>query len=270
MSNKRFTATVDEPAEEHSVMVKGEQTLNKKTAGVFLLPNVLTTGNLCLGFYAILSTITDNLVVATSVIFIAAILDGLDGVVARAIHGQSRFGLEYDSLADMVSFGVAPAILTFHVLSEEGGRLAWAFAFIYVACAAMRLARFNTQTARHNNRSFFSGLPSPAAACTVAAFVLYGALPMEEIVWSPTANVWFFGTMVGVLGLLMLSTIPYASFRRAKEGPRTRSIRIMIILVLALLLLDFDRMAPVIAMFYVLSGPTLFAWRSLLRKPRVR
>ena len=131
--------------------------------GVYLLPNLFTTGALFSGFYAVIAGMNGQFEAAAIAIFVAMVFDGLDGRVARMTNTQSKFGAEYDSLSDMVSFGVAPALVAFTWSLNDAGKWGWLAAFIYCACAALRLARFNTQIGSMDKR-FFMGLPSPAAA----------------------------------------------------------------------------------------------------------
>ena len=147
--------------------------------GVFLLPNVLTTGALFAGFYSIIAGINGNFAGAAIAVVVAGVLDGLDGRVARLTNTQSDFGVQYDSLCDLISFGLAPALLAFNWslkgLAQYGimfGKLGWLAAFVYVACAALRLARFNTQ-AEHDDKSYFQGLASPAAAGTLVTTIWF-------------------------------------------------------------------------------------------------
>ena len=154
-------------------MDNNEENIERKSAkwpgrkGIYLLPNLFTTGALFSGFYAIVASMNGNFENAAIAIFIAMVLDGMDGRVARLTNTQSDFGAEYDSLADMVSFGVAPALVSFTWALQDLGKIGWVAAFIYVAGAALRLARFNTQLAVAD-KNFFTGLASPAAAAIVA------------------------------------------------------------------------------------------------------
>ncbi len=139
--------------------------------GIYLLPNLFTTGALFAGFYAVVQAMNGRFEHAAVAIFIAMVLDGLDGRVARMTHTQSAFGAEYDSLSDMVSFGVAPALVIYEFALQGMGKLGWIAAFVYCAGAALRLARFNTQHETVTDKRFFQGLPSPAAAALIAGFV---------------------------------------------------------------------------------------------------
>ena len=160
-----FVLLVDEHEEEESV---NGRTVRQR--GIYLLPNLFTTGALFAGFYAIIAAMRGNYEAAPMAILVAMVFDGLDGRVARMTHTSSKFGAEYDSLSDMVSFGVAPALVVFSWALGDLGKFGWSVAFIYVACAALRLARFNTQI-ETADKKFFTGLASPAAACIIASLV---------------------------------------------------------------------------------------------------
>ena len=199
---------------------------NTRRKGIYLLPNLVTTGGLFAGFYSIVASIDGNFHLAAWAIFAAMLLDGLDGRVARLTSTASEFGKEFDSLADMVSFGLAPAIVVYQWGVERlagygaiWGRLGWLAAFLYVAAAAFRLARFNSNVAQ--DRRFFQGLASPAAAAGVASMI-----------WLATAYQGFEGlpalvagvTITAVTGLLMMSRFAYVSFKDVNPG-ETRAIR---------------------------------------------
>src|SRR5450755_982291 len=152
---------------------KQERALAKnriRRRGIYLLPNLLTTAALFAGFYAIVQAMNQRFEQAAVAIFVAMVLDGLDGRVARLTHTQSAFGAEYDSLSDMVCFGAAPALIMYEWALKDLGRFGWISAFVYCAGAALRLARFNTNIGAVDKR-FFQGLPSPAAAALVAGFL---------------------------------------------------------------------------------------------------
>ena len=164
--DKEALLLIDDHEEEVSVDGK---TVRKR--GIYLLPNLFTTAALFSGFFAIISGMHGNFENAAIAIFAAMIFDGLDGRVARLMNAQSKFGAEYDSLADMVSFGVAPALVVFSWALVDLGKFGWAVSFIYVACAALRLARFNTQIDTAD-KNYFTGLASPAAAAVMAGLGL--------------------------------------------------------------------------------------------------
>ncbi len=160
---------LDFPVDEHEeeVSVNG-RTVRRK--GIYLLPNLFTTGALFAGFYAVIAAMRGDFESAPIAIMFALVFDGLDGRIARLTQTSSKFGAEYDSLADMVSFGVAPALVVFSWALGDLGKFGWSAAFIYVACAALRLARFNTQI-ETADKNYFTGLASPAAACVIGSTV---------------------------------------------------------------------------------------------------
>ncbi len=218
--------------------------------GIYLLPNIMTSASLFSGFYAIIAAIKLNFDQAAVAVIIAAMFDGLDGRIARMTHTTSRFGLEYDSLADLVSFGVAPAVLAYQWAFQGFGRLGWLAAFIYMASTALRLARFNTLT--HSNKQYFRGLPCPAAAVTVAGMVLFcSKLGVEGHI----RDLWAIG-LVYLLAFLMVSTVRYYSFKEAPWFQRHPFSS----MVLFLLVLSIIASAPKIVLFllaiaYISSGP---------------
>jgi len=229
-------------------------------AGPFgsLLPQLLTTGNLAAGFYAIVKASTGDPLRASYAIFIAAIFDILDGRAARMTGSESRFGAEYDSIADTVSFGVAPAVIAFHA----GGFLdlkwaGWVMAFVYTACASLRLARFNVSSGRYRGR--FDGLPSPAAAGMVISTVWFkGFLGSAGIEVSLPAMLPALG--VAVLGLLMVSPIPYRSFKNVAVRGSYGAVVVMVIVCIVLIIepgLNFF----LLGVAYVASGPLEWWWR---------
>lgn len=224
-----------------------------KRRGIYLLPNLFTTAALFAGFFAIVQAIQGDFERAAMAIFIAMVLDGLDGRVARLTNTQSAFGAEYDSLSDMVSFGVAPALVMYEWTLRDLGRLGWIAAFIYCAGAALRLARFNT-TLEVVDKRFFQGLPSPAAAALVAGLVwvmLLAQVPGYDVRWLACALTVF-------AGLTMISNIRYYSF---KDINLKKSVPFFVIAAVAL---SFALVAysPGVALFaffvlYCLSGYVL-------------
>jgi CDP-diacylglycerol--serine O-phosphatidyltransferase len=195
--------------------------------GIYLLPNLFTTGALFAGFYAVVQAMNGRFEHAAVAIFIAMVLDGLDGRVARMTHTQSAFGAEYDSLSDMVSFGVAPALVIYEFALQGMGKLGWIAAFVYCAGAALRLARFNTQLDVVTDKRFFQGMPSPSAAALVAGFVWvmveYG-VDGHDVRWL-AAVVALFG------GLTMVSNFRYYS---GKEINLRKSVPFFVILLIVL------------------------------------
>ena len=234
--------------------------------GIYLLPNLLTTGGLFGGFFAIIAASQGRFEIACIAIFVAGVLDGLDGRVARLTNTQSEFGVQYDSLADLVSFGMAPALVMYHwslvAMRLDGttaGKLGWLGAFLYAACAALRLARFNSQVAVTDKR-WFIGLASPAAAGLMASFV-----------WTCTdlglsgEELRYFALAVTVCaGLLMVSRIRYSSFKGG-TGPKSERVPFFALLiavaVLIGLVLDPPKVLLAVGVLYALSGPVMWLRR---------
>ncbi len=251
-------ALVDEHEEE--IKVDGK-TVRRR--GIYLLPNLFTTAALFSGFYAVVSGMQGKFEVAAIAIFVAMILDGLDGRVARLTNTQSKFGAEFDSLADMVSFGVAPALVMFSWGLDDLGKFGWAMAFIYVACAALRLARFNTQIDTAD-KNFFSGLASPAAAAVVAGVVwvchdegwVGVNLPFELSLLA--------GGITALMGILMILNVPYQSFKGLDLRGRVPFVAmILLILMFGLIMLDPARVLLAGFMVYALSGPVAAVYSKL-------
>jgi CDP-diacylglycerol--serine O-phosphatidyltransferase len=181
--------------------------------GIYLLPNLLTTGGLFCGFYAIVAAINGHFVSSAHAILLAGVFDLLDGKIARLTHSTSAFGTQYDSLSDLTSFGLAPGLLVYLWGLHEVGRIGWVAAFIYVVCAALRLARFNIQSGTQDKR-YFRGLPSPAAAGVLATTVLFYH-EVQSMLGHPLEvghPVWFVAVAYGV-AFLMVSNIRYRSFK---------------------------------------------------------
>src|SRR5579859_736759 len=176
--------------------------------GIYLLPNLFTTAALFAGFYAIVQAMNLMFAQAAIAILVAMVLDGLDGRVARLTRTQSAFGAEYDSLSDMVSFGVAPALVMYEWALKELGRIGWVAAFVYCSGAALRLARFNTNIAVVDKR-FFQGLPSPAAAALVAGLIW----SMDDLGITGASVTWAAWGITVFAGLTMVSNVPFYSFK---------------------------------------------------------
>jgi CDP-diacylglycerol---serine O-phosphatidyltransferase len=220
--------------------------------GVYLLPNLFTTASLFSGFYAIVAAMNNEFANAAVAIFISMILDGLDGRVARMTNTQSKFGAEYDSLADMVAFGVAPALVAFSWILSSLDKFGWVVAFIYVAGAALRLARFNTQIGSVDKR-YFIGLPSPSAAAVVAGTVwsLHGF--EQSLVIAIIASI-----VVAGAGLLMVSNIRYHSFKDLDLKGRVPFVAILIVvLVFAVIALAPAHILMLTFVAYIISGPVM-------------
>ncbi|MDI9246800.1 CDP-diacylglycerol--serine O-phosphatidyltransferase [Marinobacter sp. CHS3-4] len=227
--------------------------------GIYLLPNALTTASLFSGFYAIVSAangVFDNAAIA---IFVSMVLDGLDGRVARLTNTQSKFGEEYDSLADMVAFGVAPGLVAFFWSLNNLGQFGWAVTFIFVAGAALRLARFNTQIGSVDKR-FFVGLASPAAAACVAGLV-WCFHDSEPATWLTGMTI----VVVAGTGVLMVSNILYKSFKDLDLRGRVPFAAILLV-VLSFVIVALDPATVLFTGFlaYALSGPVF----ALFRKSR--
>ncbi len=243
------------PIGEHEEEGHDENGCKVRHRGVYLLPNLFTTANLFAGFYAIICAINENFYVACTAIFVAMVLDGLDGRVARMTNTQSAFGAEYDSMSDMVAFGVAPALLSYKWVLYELGNVGLTVAFIYAACAALRLARFNTQIGVVDKR-WFIGLASPAAAGVVAGLVwavsehdLYG----ENL---PVFVSLMFAALVAVTGLLMVSNIKYYSFKDLDLKGRVPFVVILVaVLAFAVVFSDPPRVLLLLFLVYAVSGP---------------
>ena len=243
----------------------------RRRAPYFWLPNAFTTGALWAGFYAIVAAIDHNFSRAGIAIFIAMIFDFLDGAVARWTKTQSDFGKEYDSLSDMVSFGLAPAIVAYQYgvarLGEYNllwGRLGWIATFLYAACAAMRLARFNARAATTDKR-FFEGLPSPSAAATVAGFIW---LASEYDLAGLPALVMAF-VITTLIGLLMVSSFAYRSLKEFNPRGRVRWAYLLVIPVIYIVI----SAGPGEALFgmfaiYALHAPIFWVWRKILHRRR--
>jgi CDP-diacylglycerol--serine O-phosphatidyltransferase len=223
---------------------------DKRRRGIFLLPSLLTTGNLVCGFLALLLTANARYIEASLAIFVAMVMDLLDGRVARLMKATSQFGVEYDSLADVVSFGVAPAFLLYAFALSELGRPAWFAAFLFVICGALRLARFNVFTGATDKR-FFVGLPIPAAAAVVCGTVIF--LHGEELTrWMRGAV----AVMTYLVALLMVSTFRYWSFKEV-DWARRRPVQTLLIVVLAMMIVATKHEVFLFLVFagYALSGP---------------
>jgi CDP-diacylglycerol--serine O-phosphatidyltransferase len=231
--------------------------------GIYLLPNLFTTGALFAGFYAIVQAMNGQFEYAAVAIFIAMVLDGLDGRVARMTHTQSAFGAEYDSLSDMVSFGVAPALVIYEFALQGMGKLGWIAAFVYCAGAALRLARFNTQLDTVTDKRFFQGLPSPAAAALVAGFVwvmVEYAVAGQDVRWL-AAVIALFG------GLTMVSNFRFYS---GKEINLRKSVPFFVILLIVLAFILVSTSPPEVLfgvfVLYGLSGYADALWQLIRRK----
>lgn len=245
------------PVDEHyEEVAHGENRVKRK--GVYLLPNLFTTGALFGGFFAILAAFNGNFAHAALAIFAAQILDGFDGRVARMTNTQSAFGTEYDSLSDMVSFGLAPAVVLYSWALEPLNKFGIAVAFVFVACAAIRLARFNTHASTEDS-NFFTGLASPPAATLMASGVWWGS----ELELSFEISV-FAALVTAMVGLLMVSNIRYQSFKGLDANHRVPFVAMIItVIVFIVVMIDPPKVLFILAFTYALSGPIVALWRML-------
>lgn len=243
---------------------------------IYLLPNLLTTCGMFAGFYAILAAASGRFEVACVAIFIAAVFDGVDGRVARLTGTSSEFGVQYDSLADLVSFGMAPSLVMYHwalsTMKLDGtllGKVGWAAAFLYAACAALRLARFNTQVGSIDKR-WFIGLNSPSAAGMMMAFVW----SMNEFGWNGQELRYFALALTVTCALLMVSRFRYTSFKgsvqdKQREDKVPFRMAILVVGVLVALFIDPPRVLLLMAATYAISGPAYWLWLKLKPKPKI-
>ncbi len=228
-----------------------------RSRGIYLLPNLFTSAALFSGFFAIIAAMNGSFEKAAVAIFVAMVLDGLDGRVARMTNTQSEFGAQYDSLADMVSFGVAPALVAFSWGLNSTGKLGWFAAFVYVAGAALRLARFNTQIGSVDKR-FFIGLASPAAAALVAGMVWVGT---EFSVLSADYAI-FASLFVALAGILMVSNVRYYSFKDIDFKGKVPFVSLLVVvLVFGVISLSPALFLWIIFLVYAVSGPVYFLLR---------
>jgi CDP-diacylglycerol--serine O-phosphatidyltransferase len=235
---------------------KGKRGRKKIKRGVYLLPNLLTSASLFGGFYSIVASLDGKYEIAAIAILISALFDGIDGRIARITGTSSKFGMEYDSLSDLVSFGLAPGVLIFTWALRPFGRYGWLAAFLYVVCAALRLARFNVQVSTIESKRF-NGLPVPAAATAVASTVLlffylgqvYASKHMTVLV------------LVYLLALLMVSNVKYYSFRELSLS-RRMPFRLLVGLIVLLIVIAAEpqMMIFMLAIGYVMSGPVTMAY----------
>ncbi len=220
--------------------------------GVYLLPNILTTFGLFSGFFAVILATKGQYAGAAIAIFVAMLWDGLDGRVARLTNTQSAFGEQYDSMADMVSFGVAPALLMYFWQFADLGKIGWIGAFIYTAAAALRLARFNTQVGIEDKR-YFQGLPSPAAAALIAGMVwtkeVMGTTPYDSYL---TLVSW---VILVAAGVLMVSNVRYYSFKEINlKGRASFKLLLLATLIIVLIVLFPSAILFIFFFVYALSG----------------
>jgi CDP-diacylglycerol--serine O-phosphatidyltransferase len=252
---------------------------------VYILPNLITTGNLFFGFFSIIKSLNGQFGWAAAAIFLAAIFDVLDGRVARLTKGTSEFGVQYDSLCDCVSFGVAPAFLMYQFGLLELGRIGWVACFMFMACGALRLARFNVLSSIGKASGDFTGLPIPMAAITVASFISLMVdldqrqavdnlvdIPLMSVLLDTDFRKIFLVVMGPLLALLMVSNIVYKSHKVLKFS----AIKPFQLLVLLVMLISLVAYAPEVVGFvlifvYVLTGPIswAFGWTKLTSEDEI-
>ncbi|MBX3709216.1 MAG: CDP-diacylglycerol--serine O-phosphatidyltransferase [Gammaproteobacteria bacterium] len=244
--------------------IQEDQVEKTPQRGIYLLPNLLTTAALFAGFYSIVAAMKGHLETSAIAIFIAMIADGLDGRVARLTHTQSLFGAEYDSLSDMVAFGIAPALVVYSWSLTHLGKLGWLAAFLFAAATALRLARFNTQV---SDKQYFQGLPCPSAAGTVASAIWMGSVYGID------------GTTIAVplamlsivLAALMVSTIRYSSFKSIDfKGKVPFYTVVLMVCIITAIALEPAEMLFALFMTYTCLGPIVTLWQvRKMRKQRL-
>jgi CDP-diacylglycerol--serine O-phosphatidyltransferase len=245
----------------HPAGVAGKKTLRRR--GIYLLPNAFTTAALFCGFYAIVMAMNQKFEHAAWAIFVAMVLDGLDGRIARLTNTQSEFGAQYDSLSDMVSFGAAPALVIYEWSLRGLGKLGWIAAFVYCAGGALRLARFNTNIEVVDKR-FFQGMPSPAAAAIVAGFILM----MTDLSENGLDLAWLCWGITLFAGLTMVTNVPFYSFKDVNFRKSVPFIAVFLIaLAFALVSIAPATVFFPIFMVYGLSGYAIYFWRLAKGRP---
>lgn len=240
---------------------KKRSTRRNSQRGIYLLPNLLTSANLFCGFYAMIAAVQSHFVKGAVAIMIAAVFDGLDGKIARVTRTVSKFGLEYDSLCDAISFGVAPALLVYLWALQPFGRLGWLAALLFVVCGTLRLARFNTQIDRVRP-DYFSGLPIPAAGFMIAATVVL----LHRFGETDTTKHVTILIMIYVLSFFMVSTIKYYGFKDAELFKKMKFNMLVIVILFSMVIVaEPSLILFLIILSYVLSGPFTTLW---LRKKK--
>lgn len=238
----------------------------KKPRGIYLFPNLLTTAGLFAAYFAVVAALKGRFEIAAIAIFVAMVWDAFDGRVARLTHTESAFGAEYDSLCDMVSFGVAPALVVYSWSIQSLGKLGWLASFIYTAATALRLARFNTQIGISSKR-YFQGLPCPSAAAVIAGMVWFcSANDIRGVSINIAAAV-----ITIILGVLMVSNVRYYSFKDMDLKGKVPFIAVvLVVLIFACISINPPLLLLATFSLYALSGPilTLFRMRHKQRKRR--
>ena len=257
MINKKDTAEKVVNLEQSG---RSDQNATSRPArkGIYLLPNLLTTGALFAGFYAVLSGFSGQYEWAAMAIFAAMIFDGLDGRVARMTNTQSDFGVQYDSLSDMVSFGVAPAVVAYGWGVSSLGKLGLAAAFVYASCAALRLARFNVQASSSDGK-VFTGLPSPVAAALVAGFV-WSVYDLSTSLWLSSLG----AVITAIAGLLMVSNFKYPSFKELDMRGKVPFVVILsAVMGFVVITIDPPRILFAMALTFAFSAPLMVLYKAI-------
>ena len=237
--------------------------VKKRRKGIYILPNLFTLAGLFGGFYAIVMAVNGRFDLAAAGVFCAMVLDSLDGRVARMTNTQSAFGEQMDSLSDMVSFGAAPALISYVWALKGLGRWGWIAAFVYCACAALRLARFNVNTGVVDKR-YFQGLPSPAAAALIAGFIWLmteSGVKGTDALWGVSIP-WITFALALYAGLTMVTNVPFYSF---KDVGMKRSVPFAVIVLIALIIavinIDPPTVMFLVFVIYGVSGYVVYIWR---------
>jgi CDP-diacylglycerol--serine O-phosphatidyltransferase len=231
--------------------------VRKRRKGIYILPNLFTIAALFGGFYAVVMAMNGRFDQAAVGIFWAMVLDSLDGRVARMTNTQSAFGEQMDSLSDMVSFGAAPALVAYEWALKGLGQWGWVSAFVYCACAALRLARFNVNTTVVDKR-YFQGLPSPAAAALVAGFIWL----MNDLGVRPASVAWVMFGFALYAGLTMVTNVPFYSFKDV-QMKKSVPFAVIVLIVLGIAVINIHPPTVLFSLFviYGISGYVLYAWR---------
>lgn len=234
------------------------ENVKHRNRGIYLLPNLLTTSALFAGFYAIVSAIEGNFVQSSIALFVAMVFDGLDGRVARLMRAQTAFGAEYDSLSDMIAFGLAPALVAFLWGVQDVGKIGWAASFVYVSGAALRLAKFNTQVDDPTiDKRYFYGLASPTAAALIAGAIWVFASYDFSREWTSMVLT----VALIAVGLLMVSNVRYFSFKTLGIKRKVPFIAMpAMIMIFAMVLLEPAVVLLAMAATYTISGLVIEAW----------
>ncbi len=246
---------------------------------IYILPNLITTGNLFFGFFSIVKALQGNFLWASGAILLAAIFDVLDGRVARITNSTSEFGVQYDSLCDLVSFGLAPALLMYKAGLSEAGRLGWIVCFMFLACGALRLARFNVQSSIGKASGDFTGLPIPMAAGVVACFVAlwmeFETKPSDIVVWfwiekliqDQVFRQWYFALSGFLLAMAMVTNIPYRSHKTINiRGIKPFRLLVFAVAIVALIATQPELFGFILFFGYAISGPIewILGWTKLV------